>query len=246
LNEEVLAKNRRIVELGEEIQQLSGYKLYYNDLKGLEISLNTFDKNYRDLRAVIHFITTDPRGAMLHNIQNRDKLEAFGYEVICRIHNYVAAVLSLLDHTRNLYKKLYKGTDLFPEYQERIDTDFKNNPLSKFVQDLRRYFQHYKSPIIMFTTTVDSNEHFIVTISIPLDDLMVFKDWSAPAKEYLSTFQEKVDVLEIASAYRDTVIAFYNWFRSRQEEIHADELKELDDKKDELRELMGDSYIPPS
>jgi len=53
-------------------------------------------------------------------------------------------------------------------------------------------------------------------------------------------------VLEVATAYRDKVIAFHNWFRTRQEEIHADELKELDDKKDELRAVMGDSYIHPA
>jgi hypothetical protein len=237
LDDKVLSKNRRIVELGEEIQNLPGFKLYYQDLKGLDISLYIFNRNYLDLSTLINFITTDPRGEMLHAVENRDKLEVFGYDAICRIHNYVAAVLSLLDHTRNLYKKLYEGTNLFPEYQERIDKDFKFNPLSKFVQDLRRYFQHYKSPIIMFTTTVSSNDRFIVTISIPLEDLLAFKDWTTPAKKYLSTVQEKVDVLEVATAYRDTVIAFYNWFRSRQEEIHADVLKELDNKKDELRSL---------
>jgi hypothetical protein len=244
LSDDPLAINRRIVELGNEIQQLPGFKLYYQDLKGLEISLYIFNRNYQDLNTVINFITTDPRGEMLHAVENRDKLEVFGYEAISRIHNYVAAVLSLLDHTRNLYKKLYEGTNLFPEYQERIDKDFKNDALSKFVQDLRRYFQHYKSPIVMFTTTFDSNWKPIVTISIPLNDLLAFKDWSAPAKKYLSTIQEKVDVLEVATAYRDKVIDFYTWFRLRQEEIHAVELKELDDKKDELRELMGNDYIP--
>ena len=98
----------------------------------------------------------------------------------------------------------------------------------------------------MFRTTLDSNGSPNRDISIPLDNLLAFKDWSAPAKKYLRTIQEKVDVLEVATAYRDKVIAFHNWFRSRQEEIHADELKELDDKKDELRELMGDDYIPPA
>lgn len=53
-------------------------------------------------------------------------------------------------------------------------------------------------------------------------------------------------MLEVATSYRDKVIAFHNWFRSRQEEIHADELKELEDKKDELRALMGNDYIPPA
>jgi hypothetical protein len=239
LNEQALSKGRRIVELGDEIEQLPGFKLYYQDLKALDISLYIFNRNYIDLRNIITFITTDPRGAMFYTVENRYKLEELGYNVICRIHNYVAAAKSLVDHTHNLYGKLYEVTDLFPEYQERIDNDFKYDPLSKFVQDLRRYCQHYKSPIVMFRTTLDSHGSPSRSISIPLDDLQAFKKWSAPAKKYLRTIHEKVDVLEVATAYRDKVIAFHNWFRSRQEEINANELKELDDKKDELRSLMG-------
>lgn len=246
MNEEALSKGRRIVELGNEIEQLPGFKLYYQDLKGLDISLYIFTRNYKDLRNIITFITTDPRGAIFYTVENRYKLEEFGYDVICRIHNYVAAAKSLVDHTHNLYGKLYGANNLFPQYQERIDNDFKYDPLSKFVQDLRRYCQHFKSPTVMFRTTVDSNGSPIRNVSIPLNDLQAFRDWSAPAKKYLRTIQEKVDVLEVATAYRDKVIAFHNWFRSRQEEIRADEFKELDDKKDELRSLMGDNYIPPS
>jgi len=185
MNDEAISKGRRILELNKEIEQLPGYKLYYQDLKGLDISLYIFNRNYTDLSNVITFITTDRRGAILHTVENRAKLEELGYDVICRIHNYVAAVVSLLEHTRNLYKKLYGGNNLFPEYQERIDIDFKYDPLSKFVKDLRRYFQHYKSPIIMFRTTVDSNGSTIRNISIPLDNLLAFKDWSEPAQKYL-------------------------------------------------------------
>jgi hypothetical protein len=85
---------------------------------------------------------------------------------------------------------LYEDNNLFPEYQERVDNEFKYDPLSKFVQDLRRYCQHFKSPIVMFRTTADGNGRPIRNISIPLDDLQAFKDWSAPAKKYLRT---KVD-----------------------------------------------------
>jgi hypothetical protein len=244
MNEKDLSQGHRILELGDEIEQLPGFKLDQEFL-GLDITLYIFHRNFVDLSTIITFLTTDPRAAKFYTVENRNKLNELGHEVICKIHNYVAAVLSLLEHTRNLYKKLYRGNNLFPEYQERIDKDFKFDPLSKFVQDLRRYFQHYKSAIIMFRTTLDNNGRPIRNISIPLDDLLAFKDWTEPAQNYLKTVQGRVDVLEVATAYQDRVIAFYNWFRSRQEEIHADELKELDNKKDELRNLMGNSYIAP-
>src|SRR5258708_13700236 len=98
----------------------------------------------------------------------------------------------------------------------------------------------------MLRSTVDSNGNPIRDISIPLGDLQTFKDWSAPAKKYLRIIQEKVDVLEVATAYRDKVITFHNWFRTRQEEIHAVALKELEYKKYELKSLMGGDCIPPA
>jgi hypothetical protein len=78
MNEEALSKGRRIVELGNEIEQLLGFKLYHQDLKGLDISLYIFNRNYTDLRNIITFITTDPRGAIFYTVENRYKLEEFG------------------------------------------------------------------------------------------------------------------------------------------------------------------------
>ncbi len=40
--------------------------------------------------------------------------------------------------------------------------------------------------------------------------------------------------LEVATTYHRKVIGFYDWFRSRQSEIHADELRRLKQKEDEL------------
>jgi hypothetical protein len=246
LNEEALSNGRRIVELGDEIEQLPGYKLYYQDIIGLDISLYIFNRNYADLCNIITFITDDPRGAILHSIENRYKLEAIGFEVIRGIYNYTAAAISLVEHTRNLSRRLYGKNNLFPEYQERVDTDFTDDPLTGFIQDLRNYCQHYKSPFIIFRTTDDSDGRLVRRIGIPLSSLQEYGKWKAPAKKFLATVLDKVDVMEVITTFHIKEIAFQDWFRSRQLEIHGDELKQLDDKKDELRAIMGDDYIPPA
>ena len=79
-----------------------------------------------------------------------------------------------------------------------------------------------------------------------MSDLQAYLDWKEEAKKFLATFQEKVDIMEVLADFHSKEVAFQNWFRARQLEIHSDEFKELDNKKDELRELMGDSYIPPA
>ena len=81
LNEEDLAKGRRIVELGDEIMQLPGFKLQ-QAFFGLDITRYIFDRNFADLQSVVTFVVTDPRGAKLHTAAYRDTLKAFGFEII--------------------------------------------------------------------------------------------------------------------------------------------------------------------
>lgn len=243
MNEEDLSNRRRIVEPGNEIEQLPGFKLH-QDFFGLDITRYIFDKNFADLSNVITFITTDPRGATLHSVENRKKLEAFGFEVIRGIYNYTGAAVSLVEHTMKLYDRLYGKNNLFPEYHERVNRDFVNKPLLMFIKEFRNYCQHIKSPIITFVTTDDSNGRLVRRICIPLSDLQEYVEWKAQAKSFLATVQDRLDVMEVLSDFHNKEVAFQYWFRTRQEEIHADELKQLDDKKDELRALMGDDYIP--
>jgi hypothetical protein len=242
MNAEDLSKGRRIVELGNEIEQLPGFKLH-QEFFGLDITKYIFDRNFVDLSNVITFITTDPRGVTLLTVQNRKKREILAFEIIRGIYNYTAAACSFVEHTIKLYNRLYKKNNLFPEYHERVSSDLPL-PLLKFIQDLRHYCQHIKSPVITFLTTDDGNGRLVTRVCIPLSDLQEYVEWKAEAKKFLATIQERLDVMEVLADFHNKEVAFYSWFRSRQEEIHADELKELDDKKDELRELMGDSYIP--
>ncbi len=243
MNEEDLSKGRRILELGDEIEQLPGFKLH-QEFFGLDITRYIFDRNFADLSNIITFITTDPRGASLLTVQNREKLEAFGFEVIRGLYNYTAAAVSLVEHTMILYKRLYGKNNLFPEYHERISRDF-SKPLLMFIKEFRHYCQHIKSPIITFVTTYENNQ-LVTRIYILLSDLRKYGVWNAEANKFLATIQERLDVMEVLADFHNKEVAFQNWFRTRQEEIHADELKELDIKKDELRSLMGDDYIPPA
>lgn len=57
---------------------------------------------------------------------------------------------------------------------------------------------------------------------------------------------ENVDVLEIAAEYTEKVMAFYEWFQSRQEEIHVDELRRFREKESQLLFLMLEDKIDMS
>ena len=107
----------KLVELSEELKKLPGYDIYFHHIKGLELARYIFDKNYQDFVAIVHFVTVDPRGNELHQAENKEKLAAFCYEIACKLHNYIAAVETLVSHSRSIHVKLCEEKHLFPDYK---------------------------------------------------------------------------------------------------------------------------------
>jgi hypothetical protein len=223
-------------ELMDQILAMPEYKLR-QDLLGLNTSIYIFDTNYTELRRIIEFLTDDPNGQLLTAAENRDRLHNVQVDVLRRLHNFVAATQSLIDHTRRLHTKLYSESGTFPEYQDQVEARFVNDPLSQFVQRLRQYCQHYKAPDIGIKVSVRRTERGFDerrVVFLGLDNLREFDGWNAPAKLYMDDLPEEVDVLEVVTQYRDKVIEFYRWFQSRQLEIHASDLARFEAKQTQL------------
>ena len=134
----VMTQKKHFVELVRELEQMPEFELFYQDLLGLDISIFTFNRNFIDLDIIIKFANEDPRASIVFAQENRLAFQQYSYEVICRIHNFVAGAMSLVDHTRNLYEKLYPPKNLFPDYEERKKKDFIDDPLSQFIKGLRQ------------------------------------------------------------------------------------------------------------
>src|SRR5712692_2155125 len=99
-----------------ELREMPEYRLYI-ELESLSNSVYVLDANYSQLRDFLNFLANDPRANSLFWLKNRDKLQEIGKEIIRLIHNFVAASLSLIDHTRRLYNVFYKDTGRFPDYE---------------------------------------------------------------------------------------------------------------------------------
>ena len=129
-------------------------------------------------------------------------------------------------------------------FAARVDHDFAHDPLAQFVKCLRQYCLHYKAPDLDMTVSWQQGDARPVrTVSLLVEDLRTFDEWTAPAKKHLDSIDEKVEILTIATAYRDKVIAFYQWFQSRQAEIHKEEIERFRAKERELLLLMLEDKI---
>lgn len=235
-----------MLALFDKMQAMPGFMLE-SELAGLDTSIYIFNRNFDELEKLITFLTEDPGSFRLQAVDRRDVLDTFFLEILRLLHNFVAAALSLIDHTRNQYQRLYEADKAtFPDYQKRINSDFKNDPLSQFVKGLRQYCQHYRAPSIEIQLTVTKvDDGFSETRKVLLSkqDLASFSSWNLAAKNFLTAVDEKVDVLEIVKSYRDTVSNFYKWYRERQLEIHAEELSELSNVRNQAFQLDLDMKL---
>ena len=228
-----------LAELNAEILAMPEHRLY-QQLHGFSLSIYIFDRNFVDLKSLIEFLIKDPRARRLTASRNRDQLQTVQQEIIRFLHNFVAAAQSLIDHTRKLHTKLYGESD-FPEYQQRVDSEFKNDPLSQFVKCLRQYAEHYKAPEVVVVSALSRNDAETTqrrSVELLLEDLQAFEGWTSKAKEYLGTQKRGIDVLELASVYRQKVLDFYDWFHSCQMRTHAVELGRLGQKQTEYGMLL--------
>jgi hypothetical protein len=237
------SNGKKVVALTKELYALPEYDLY-KSLKGFSISLYIFNQNYSELNKMLEFLTNNPEAERFMDVRNRDQLNSLLDEVIRLLHNFVAAAMSLVDHTRNIYDKLYSKTGKFPDYQDRVNREFANDPLVQFVHCLRQYCQHYKAPNISIQFSWKTgDEKLKKTIYLLKNDLKGFDSWNAGAKKYLDLIEERVDIYEVAASYRKKVLDFHTWFNSRQKEIHKTEFKVLRQKEEELLNAQLNHFL---
>jgi hypothetical protein len=220
-------------ELQKEILAMPEFKLR-EKLYGFQSSIYILEGNFHDLYVAIQSVVENPEDAQTADY-NHSAINDTRIEIGRRLHNFVAAAKSLIDHARRFYRNLYVETNNFPDYITKIQVTFINDPLSEFVKSLREYCVHYKSPVICirqsFTREGDS---FVArrTVYLNVNQTQTDFTWTPSAKKYIAeNDREGIDILKVITEYRNKVFEFYEWFQGRQMEIHADELARLRDKE---------------
>ena len=212
-------------------------------INGLQRSIRLLEGNARELLASIALLTTDRRSMELMAVENRWKLDAALEEPMRLLHNFVASVLSLIDHSRVLTNELYPQGRGFPEYQTEVDKTFAKNPLARFVKELRQFAQHYALPHVGFTAHFvngDGGATITRTLQLSKRQLREFSGWSSVARAFMNSQPENFDFSEIVSSYVELVRTFYRWMLQRQQAIHANDVAAVNAKKEEARRILAE------
>lgn len=205
---------------------------FINDQKMRTFSLNILYMNATKLIEEAGKLQDPDIGLFLMFESNRDAGEQAHREINRHIHNFVAAAKTLVDHTRVFLDGRYAGEEILVQIKQRISETFNNSPVCKFVHDLRNYMLHKGLPnsemyLHGTNTGADGQMHIATGVRIKSLSLLDFSGWTAPAKAYIYSSGEYIDISEFAQQYINEIQKFDEWLIATLYQNHNADLIEL-------------------
>jgi hypothetical protein len=195
---------------------------------------NIFRMNAQELIEITRRVNDPDEGIRLMAVDNEEAGQQTHREVTRRVHNFAAAAVTLVDHTRIFMRENYGGTPILDRYQAKIDADVANDPLARFVKDLRNYMLHKGLPNSEMYLKFESNPDLPggggaleTGIHIRTAPLQEWPKWSATARKFIKECGEFIDIRTVAEAYTDTISSFHGWLQGELDQFHSDDLDEL-------------------
>jgi hypothetical protein len=215
-------------------------------------TLNIFRMNAQELIEITRRVNDPDEGLRLMSQNNREAGQQTHREVTRRVHNFVAASLTLVEHTRIFMREHYSNTPILDRYQAKVEAEFANKPLVRFVQDLRNFMLHNGLPDSEMFLNFQSNPDLpegggVLTtgIHIRADQLLAWSRWSVPARTFIESSGEFVDIRTFAEDYTDNVMSFHDWLQGELNHYHAADLDELRALQTSMNQLEVSATPPP-
>jgi hypothetical protein len=198
----------------EALQKTEGWRIN-QDIERLGWSFYILRGNYHDLLEDLHINYAD--FLVRFDVRNKAELHAFLKEIMRKFHNFVASALMLVDHTRNLSKKMYAGTKFEAELNSEIEKRFKQNPQIQFVHRLRSYTLHCGLP----EPSAVLSGNMEASLKISIVHLREWDGWTELARQYLQTCSDNEKMDDIATEYFNSIKDFHEWFFNNQKKLHG-------------------------
>lgn len=227
---------KNLFDLQQKIQNCEGYRIHQK-LSSLNNTEQIFYRNFVELRSIEKYIKAHPE---IIAVKNRDKTDEFQIELARRMHNYLASVKSLVDHTRRLKKHFCFSKKNNQNYDlKRNELLGKNN--FYFVQQLREYVQHVELLPTGFEFRIerkDGKDSELITLVLFKESLAGYDGWKSESKLYLRDALEKIDLISLVSDYTVAISKFYNWFYLEVESMYKSELMEFEKLAAEYKKYL--------
>jgi hypothetical protein len=217
---------------------------FVSDLNWLEVSHYILVQNFTEAIQIPEVLD---QNLELLSIDRRREAHALHLDFMRRLHNYLAAVKTLVDHTR-AFRRRWAHDDFDRAFNARLE-ELLNNPVIKFVQELRNPAQHSRLPPITRVTTFEpvppgpNTVRPVTRLVVKVKDLNDLYEWSPLALAYVraNTDRESIDVTLAVRRYQDLMDEFYAWFFKQLTITRKDLREDFDRRRQELAKLTSDS-----
>jgi hypothetical protein len=231
------ARVNRISVLREKLSTSEESQLVHDFLTGAT-TYHVFQGNELELREFLLHHERRENALPLWNVENREGFQSFLREVSRLLHNYLASVGSLRDHTRRLWNKYLPPE----EYREKARVTFAESGLCVFVQNLRDYSLHRKLPVAYGHMFFDQDE-LVAAVKLDRADLLKWSKWPPLAKGYLTSLPEDdIDLRAIVDDYTTSVRDFNHWFGQTFVQHKLEAFQQFSAWENELSDAFADLY----
>ena len=132
-----------------------------------------------------------------------------------------SAALALVDHARRS-----SGKFQIDGYKEKLREIFDAEQ-HRFIQNLRNFASHVSVLMPEWEQRHESRQTLTKLLLMP-EYLLLFKDWSRPARAFIERYPQGIELEELFSDYQRRVTAFYDWYLSTIEEQFGSSLQEYE------------------
>jgi hypothetical protein len=235
----------RLEELRAKVSACRGWTLQ-REFAGLARSYKVFLGNDEELSRYLHRHSELPAALELWSVENREGFERFLDEVDRLLHNYVASVGTLRDHTRNVWDR-HPPPDptVLDEYATRKGRTFATSGLAQFVLNLRNYALHNRLPLARGRFSIVPDESFEAIVFLEREELLKWNGWNLHARSYLESASEDVSLSDVVEQYSTTVVEFNTWLGEAFIRGHLDAFDELEELKQEYARAFRAMYGEP-
>ena len=227
--------------LTNEIRGSEAYQIYRRIMYLREV-FNIFSDNYDEMKKMLEELKKKEIYIKLIPLDRRREMQHVLRHIIRRLLNFVASAMMLVDHTRATISDYYQGTEFEEKYNSRKDTTFVDNPLHSFIQGLRNYSLHYQLPLAnarfeAYREKLDQPFSERLSFVLIRDQLLTWQGWNSRTREYLNSVDKEIDISGLIDSYFQLVYSFHDWMHSELQIYHSNELKWLNEKINELKDL---------
>ena len=231
-------REQKSFELFKRIHASDGMR-FINQQHERSFSYNIFQGNMNELLAALGMLDNFSVGMKLMSENYREDGIQFHREANRLFHNFLASAMTLINHTRNFMKRRYKDMPVFQAYTQKVQSDLANDPLCRFIQELRNYLLHNELPHSSMSLKIERDKKAESTISIDIEKLLEWQEWSKVGRSYLENCSKVIKMSVFVSEYCKKIIEFHKWLDEALISAHKKQLDELEALQKLYQKLEG-------